>query len=173
MLGIVCDWFTGSQCGATRSLQGLQSYPVAEGWLADSVADVVNHGPSSSKEVAAIQYAQYVERQAFRMLNLSIQELLDCDTAADQGCTGGNPLLSFFFIHRYGLVELGAVSVRGLPRQVQNKVIQAPRRHGQILGYHLSQSRESHGTGTPVHWADGGGYQRSRPGIFGVRRWHF
>jgi KDEL-tailed cysteine endopeptidase len=37
------------------------------------------------------------------MTNLSIQELLDCDTAEDQGCTGGNPLLAFFFIHRYGL----------------------------------------------------------------------
>jgi hypothetical protein len=35
----------------------------------------------------AIQYAQTVEQAAFKMLNLSIQELLDCDTSADQGCT--------------------------------------------------------------------------------------
>ncbi len=43
--------------------------------------------------------------EAFQSLNLSIQELLDCDIAADQGCTGGNPLLAFYFIHRYGLAS--------------------------------------------------------------------
>jgi hypothetical protein len=47
---------------------------------------------------------QIVEEETFLQLNLSIQELLDCDTAADQGCVGGNPLLAFFYIHRYGLV---------------------------------------------------------------------
>jgi hypothetical protein len=35
----------------------------------------------------AVKYAQTVGRSAFQMLNLSIQELLDCDNAADQGCT--------------------------------------------------------------------------------------
>jgi hypothetical protein len=34
----------------------------------------------------AIRYAQSVEHAAFNMLNLSIQELLDCDKSADQGC---------------------------------------------------------------------------------------
>jgi hypothetical protein len=48
--------------------------------------------------------SQMVEVETFQQLNLSIQELLDCDTAADQGCVGGNPLLAFFYIHRYGLV---------------------------------------------------------------------
>jgi hypothetical protein len=47
---------------------------------------------------------QIVEAETFAQTNLSIQELLDCDVAADQGCTGGNPLLAFFYIHRYGLV---------------------------------------------------------------------
>lgn len=51
----------------------------------------------------AIRRAQSVEIEAFQSLNLSVQELVDCDTAADQGCTGGNPLLAFYFIHRYGL----------------------------------------------------------------------
>ena len=31
-----------------------------------------------------------------------IHELLDCDTAADQGCTEGNPLLAFYYIHCHG-----------------------------------------------------------------------
>lgn len=35
----------------------------------------------------AVMYAQTVQQAAFSMLNLSIQELLDCDKAADQGCT--------------------------------------------------------------------------------------
>jgi hypothetical protein len=53
----------------------------------------------------AVVNAQNVEQEAFHMLNLSVQELLDCDTAADQGCTGGNPLLAFYYIHRYGLTS--------------------------------------------------------------------
>ncbi|KAL7572905.1 hypothetical protein ACA910_004549 [Epithemia clementina (nom. ined.)] len=57
------------------------------------------------QEQEALAMAQQVERQTFQQLNLSIQELLDCDTTADQGCTGGNPLLAFDFIYKYGLVD--------------------------------------------------------------------
>ena len=53
----------------------------------------------------AVEFAKSVEKAAFQMANLSIQELIDCDTAADQGCIGGNPLLAFYFIHRYGLTS--------------------------------------------------------------------
>jgi hypothetical protein len=53
----------------------------------------------------AITVAQQVEKESIKVANLSIQELLDCDTAADQGCTGGNPLLAFYFIHKYGLTS--------------------------------------------------------------------
>lgn len=49
--------------------------------------------------------AQQVELATIQQLNLSIQELLDCDTAVDQGCSGGNPLLAFPFIYKYGLVD--------------------------------------------------------------------
>ena len=50
---------------------------------------VPNNGTTYYNDVItnAIQYAQAVEQAAFKMLNLSIQELLDCDTSADQGCT--------------------------------------------------------------------------------------
>lgn len=53
----------------------------------------------------AVEFAKSIEEAAFQMANLSIQELIDCDTAADQGCIGGNPLLAFYFIHRYGLTS--------------------------------------------------------------------
>ena len=50
---------------------------------------VPNNGTTYYNDVItnAIQYAQTIEQAAFKMLNLSIQELLDCDTSADQGCT--------------------------------------------------------------------------------------
>jgi Papain family cysteine protease len=54
---------------------------------------------------AALTHARRVEYDAMKVLNLSIQELIDCDTSADEGCTGGNPILAFYFIHRYGLVS--------------------------------------------------------------------
>jgi KDEL-tailed cysteine endopeptidase len=53
----------------------------------------------------AVWLAQSAERQAIAAADLSVQELVDCDTWADQGCTGGNPLLAFYFIHRYGLAS--------------------------------------------------------------------
>jgi C1A family cysteine protease len=54
---------------------------------------------------SASRFAQQVEQQALERLSLSIQELIDCDTARDLGCTGGNPLLAFDFIHRHGLAS--------------------------------------------------------------------
>lgn len=74
----------------------------------------------------AIQYAQDVELRAFQMLNLSVQELLDCDTAADQGCTGGNPLLSFYFIHRYGLTSWEKYPYVGFEDKCKPKLVKHP-----------------------------------------------
>ena len=45
-----------------------------------------------------------IESETFEKLNLSIQELLDCDTSVDEGCVGGNPSLAFYYIHKHGLV---------------------------------------------------------------------
>ena len=53
----------------------------------------------------AIAMAQRVEQRSMHVLNLSVQQLLDCDSAADQGCVGGNPLLAFNYIHENGLVS--------------------------------------------------------------------
>lgn len=52
----------------------------------------------------AVVIAQDVQRRSMQVLNLSVQELLDCDSITDQGCVGGNPLLAFYYIHQNGLV---------------------------------------------------------------------
>jgi KDEL-tailed cysteine endopeptidase len=59
----------------------------------------------NSTESEIEQVARDAELEAITLANLSVQELVDCDTSADQGCVGGNPLLAFFFIHRYGLTS--------------------------------------------------------------------
>lgn len=74
----------------------------------------------------AVADAQVVERDAFQMLNLSVQELIDCDTAADQGCTGGNPLLAFYFIHRYGLTSWDTYPYTGHQDTCREELINHP-----------------------------------------------
>jgi C1A family cysteine protease len=49
--------------------------------------------------------SRITEHNTIKMARLSVQELVDCDTATDQGCTGGNPLLAYSFIRRYGLTS--------------------------------------------------------------------
>jgi len=37
--------------------------------------------------------------------SLSAQQLVDCDTAWDQGCIGGNPAFAYPYIIRHGLAS--------------------------------------------------------------------
>lgn len=74
------------------------AYESYKSYLQDAATDV------KDAEYQAELVAQRAEQAAIGVANLSVQELIDCDTAIDQGCTGGNPLLAFYFIHRYGLV---------------------------------------------------------------------
>ncbi|KAL7537402.1 hypothetical protein ACHAXR_007795 [Thalassiosira sp. AJA248-18] len=53
----------------------------------------------------AVLAAQEIERQSISTADLSVQELVDCDTRYDQGCLGGNPLLAFYFLHRFGITS--------------------------------------------------------------------
>jgi Papain family cysteine protease len=80
-----------------------EAYAAYTEYLASVPSDSVTNETIQQQD--AIQYAQTVERQSFQKLNLSIQELIDCDTAIDLGCTGGNPLLAFYFMHRYGVAS--------------------------------------------------------------------
>jgi hypothetical protein len=48
----------------------------------------------------AFAVAQRVERQTIQFADLSIQELIDCDTAADQSYWWES-ITCFYFIHRY------------------------------------------------------------------------
>ncbi|VEU36968.1 unnamed protein product [Pseudo-nitzschia multistriata] len=57
-----------------------------------------------------------VEAEVFEELNLSIQELLDCDVSVDEGCVGGNPLLAFYYIHKHGLVPWAEYPYEGYDR---------------------------------------------------------
>ena len=80
---------------------------------------------SEMKEEATVA-AQKAEQLALIKADLSVQELVDCDLpvvgiedsdgagtktdvnsqpVGDQGCNGGNPILAFFFIHKYGLTS--------------------------------------------------------------------
>lgn len=74
----------------------------------------------------AVQFAKNVEQAAFRMSNLSIQELIDCDTAADQGCVGGNPLLAFYFIHHYGLTSWSHYPYAGYKDTCHKNLVNRP-----------------------------------------------
>ena len=110
----------------------------------------------------AVAYAQGVQMDSFRRLNLSIQELsksyvarslelnrrqllaytarlvsfvrrcvfffsiVDCDTSGDQGCTGGNPLLSFYFVHRYGLTTWDKYPYVGRQDECREHLIKQP-----------------------------------------------
>ena len=91
----------------------------------------------------ALEFAKSIEKAAFQMVNLSIQELIDCDTATDQGCIGGNPLLAFYFIHRYGLSTWEQYPYVGYEDTCYKKSVSRPMAKVKAWGL-LSPNHENH-----------------------------
>ena len=74
----------------------------------------------------SILAAQQIERQSIHTADLSVQELVDCDTRYDQGCAGGNPLLAFYFLHRYGVTSTANYPYTGSQGSCQYKKVDQP-----------------------------------------------
>jgi hypothetical protein len=74
----------------------------------------------------AVLVAQRAEQEAIRVANLSVQELVDCDSYGDQGCTGGNPLLAFYFIHLHGLTFTQNYPYVGVEQSCRWNLVQQP-----------------------------------------------
>ncbi len=96
------------------SMHTLLSYPSIEASIARSMAytayeevfkKVGGKGHTDEQRMIAVKAAQQIERQAISTADLSVQEIIDCDTRYDQGCAGGNPLFAFYFLHHYGVTS--------------------------------------------------------------------
>eukprot|EP00562_Extubocellulus_spinifer_P000512 CAMPEP_0178480276 /NCGR_PEP_ID=MMETSP0696-20121128/5616_1 /TAXON_ID=265572 /ORGANISM="Extubocellulus spinifer, Strain CCMP396" /LENGTH=654 /DNA_ID=CAMNT_0020107719 /DNA_START=124 /DNA_END=2088 /DNA_ORIENTATION=- len=86
-----------------------------------------DHGASEDEiRRAAVHDARKAEEKAFHKTDLSVQELLDCDIRYDQGCTGGNPLLAFYFIHRYGLTSTKNYPYHGKQKTCKTDLVLSP-----------------------------------------------
>ena len=70
--------------------------------VGDDVSPSISFDESRTLAVLA---AQQVERKGFTLADLSVQELIDCDTRYDQGCGGGNPQLAFYYLHKHGVTS--------------------------------------------------------------------
>ena len=81
---------------------------------------------SVSHRQRAIESAQQAELHAMKYANLSIQELVDCDTRYDQGCIGGNPVTAFQFIHKHGLVSNADYPYVGKQKECHKKHLNGP-----------------------------------------------
>jgi len=100
---------------ATGSVEAIASRQVAHG-VYNAIIDKqqtlrASEGGHNNADLSerilheAIASAQNAEINAIKYATLSFQELVDCDTTFDQGCTGGNPIMAFPFIHKHGLVS--------------------------------------------------------------------
>jgi len=119
---------------ATGSLEACASRNAATAILFETIPDILTSSSSwnTSKDSLVkkmqnvIKTAQIVEAKAFNISKLSVQELVDCDTNQDEGCTGGNPVMAFPFIHKYGLVSSNQYPYEGEQNECKKKYLQKP-----------------------------------------------
>jgi hypothetical protein len=67
-----------------------------------------------------------MELLSLQTADLSVQELVDCDTRYDQGCAGGNPLLAFYFLHRFGVTSAKNYPYKGKQETCQYHKVDKP-----------------------------------------------
>jgi KDEL-tailed cysteine endopeptidase len=108
-LYLLCYALTILQQGSCGSCWAFAATGTLEASASRRVANEAYKNHLTLQGNAEVEDAEWVAKQseqdAIRLANLSVQELIDCDNAIDQGCTGGNPLLAFYFIHRYGITS--------------------------------------------------------------------
>ncbi|KAL7483437.1 hypothetical protein ACHAW6_009087 [Cyclotella cf. meneghiniana] len=100
---------TSGSCWAVSALGSMEA-SIARNMAYMAYEEAYKHTPPSryhtreDLRTLAITSAQTIERLSIKAADLSVQEV-DCDTRYDQGCAGGNPLLAFYFLHRFGVTS--------------------------------------------------------------------
>ncbi|XP_010545991.1 PREDICTED: KDEL-tailed cysteine endopeptidase CEP2-like [Tarenaya hassleriana] len=98
--------FHGPKLGSGRFMyENVTKTPVSVDWRAEgAVTEVKNQGQCGScwafSTVAAVEGINQIKTK--KLVSLSEQELVDCDTYQNQGCNGGLMEIAFEFIKRNG-----------------------------------------------------------------------
>ena len=92
----------------------------AQGICGACWAFVASAATEAAVKIALLDSAQSAEKRTELLSHidntipmLSAQELIDCDTSFNRGCSGGNPYLAMSFIIDQGLMSADSYPYRG------------------------------------------------------------